>query len=41
MGVDLSAGAVHRCFSGEEQLIAAIVAEVLREVGGAFETAWR
>lgn len=37
--VDLSAGAVYRYFSGKEELIAAIVTEVLREVGDAFEAA--
>ncbi|MEU6224976.1 TetR/AcrR family transcriptional regulator [Streptomyces sp. NPDC047042] len=37
--VDLSAGAVYRYFSGKEELIAAIVTEVLQEVGNAFETA--
>ncbi|WP_371658144.1 TetR/AcrR family transcriptional regulator [Streptomyces sp. NBC_00280] len=35
--VDLSAGAVYRYFSGKEELIAAIVTEVLQEVGDAFE----
>ncbi|WP_329280045.1 TetR/AcrR family transcriptional regulator [Streptomyces sp. NBC_01451] len=37
--VDLSAGAVYRYFSGKEELIAAIVTEVLEEVGNAFEAA--
>ena len=37
--VDLSAGAVYRYFSGKEELIAAIVTEVLQEVGDAFDTA--
>ncbi|CAL9374712.1 TetR/AcrR family transcriptional regulator [Streptomyces sp. enrichment culture] len=37
--VDLSAGAVYRYFSGKEELIAAIVAEVLDEVRAAFEAA--
>lgn len=37
--VDLSAGAVYRYFSGKEELIAAIVTEVLQEVGDAFRTA--
>ncbi|NEC88293.1 TetR/AcrR family transcriptional regulator [Streptomyces sp. SID12501] len=37
--VDLSAGAVYRYFTGKEELIAAIVIEVLQEVGDAFETA--
>ncbi|GKQ35412.1 TetR/AcrR family transcriptional regulator [Streptomyces sp. A012304] len=36
---DLSAGAVYRYFSGKEELIAAIVSEVLGEVRSAFETA--
>jgi AcrR family transcriptional regulator len=36
---DLSAGAVYRYFSGKEELIAAIVGEVLGEVSGAFERA--
>ncbi|RZU17937.1 TetR/AcrR family transcriptional regulator [Streptomyces sp. BK239] len=36
---DLSAGAVYRYFSGKEELIAAIVSEVLGEVRGAFEAA--
>ncbi|MDR6979460.1 AcrR family transcriptional regulator [Streptomyces sp. 3330] len=35
--VDLSAGAVYRYFSGKEELIAAIVGEVLDEVSEAFE----
>ncbi|MFI9172587.1 TetR/AcrR family transcriptional regulator [Streptomyces lincolnensis] len=38
---DLSAGAVYRYFSGKEELIAAIVGEVLGEVRGAFEEASR
>ncbi|WP_149824024.1 TetR/AcrR family transcriptional regulator [Streptomyces tailanensis] len=40
---DLSAGAVYRYFTGKEELIAAIVNEVLGEVGGVFEEAarWR
>jgi AcrR family transcriptional regulator len=37
--VGLSAGAVYRYFSGKEELIAAIVGEVLDEVGGVFERA--
>ncbi|WP_330292578.1 TetR/AcrR family transcriptional regulator [Streptomyces sp. NBC_00576] len=37
--VDLSAGAVYRYFSGKEELIAAIVTEVLQEIGDAFRTA--
>lgn len=37
--VDLSAGAVYRYFSGKEELIGAIVAEVLDVVGGVFESA--
>ncbi|MEV0637622.1 TetR/AcrR family transcriptional regulator [Streptomyces sp. NPDC050619] len=37
--VDLSAGAVYRYFSGKEELIAAIVGEVLGEVREAFEEA--
>ncbi|MER5211920.1 TetR/AcrR family transcriptional regulator [Streptomyces sp. NPDC002838] len=36
---DLSAGAVYRYFSGKEELIAAIVSEVLGEVRAAFEEA--
>ncbi|MFF3848130.1 TetR/AcrR family transcriptional regulator [Streptomyces sp. NPDC002328] len=36
---DLSAGAVYRYFSGKEELIAAIVSEVLGEVRAAFEAA--
>ncbi|WP_030613158.1 TetR/AcrR family transcriptional regulator [Streptomyces fulvoviolaceus] len=36
---DLSAGAVYRYFSGKEELIAAIVQEVLGEVRAAFEAA--
>ncbi|WKX07217.1 TetR/AcrR family transcriptional regulator [Streptomyces sp. NL15-2K] len=36
---DLSAGAVYRYFSGKEELIAAIVGEVLGEVRAAFEAA--
>ncbi|MEU3339897.1 TetR/AcrR family transcriptional regulator [Streptomyces sp. NPDC002144] len=39
--VDLSAGAVYRYFSGKEELIAAIVREVLAEVRGGFEEATR
>ncbi|WP_086852522.1 TetR family transcriptional regulator [Streptomyces coeruleofuscus] len=39
--VDLSAGAVYRYFSGKEELIGAIVAEVLGSVRGAFEEAAR
>ncbi|MFF4274549.1 TetR/AcrR family transcriptional regulator [Streptomyces sp. NPDC001536] len=39
--VDLSAGAVYRYFSGKEELIAAVVAEVLGSVRGAFEEASR
>jgi AcrR family transcriptional regulator len=39
--VDLSAGAVYRYFSGKEELIAAIVAEVLGSVRTAFEEAAR
>ncbi|MFD4523940.1 TetR/AcrR family transcriptional regulator [Streptomyces sp. NPDC058470] len=35
--VDLSAGAVYRCFSGKEELIGAIVTEVLDEVCDTFE----
>lgn len=38
---DLSAGAVYRYFSGKEELIAAIVDEVLGEVRAAFEEASR
>ncbi|MEV2211902.1 TetR/AcrR family transcriptional regulator [Streptomyces sp. NPDC050997] len=38
---DLSAGAVYRYFSGKEELIAAIVGEVLGEVHAAFEAAAR
>ncbi|MFF3332576.1 TetR/AcrR family transcriptional regulator [Streptomyces sp. NPDC002888] len=38
---DLSAGAVYRYFSGKEELIAAIVGEVLGEVQSAFEEAAR
>jgi AcrR family transcriptional regulator len=37
--VDLSAGAVYRYFSGKEELIAAIVGEVLGQVRDAFEEA--
>jgi AcrR family transcriptional regulator len=37
--VDLSAGAVYRYFSGKDELIAAIVSEVLGEVREAFEAA--
>ncbi|MFF7260622.1 TetR/AcrR family transcriptional regulator [Streptomyces sp. NPDC008159] len=36
---DLSAGAVYRYFSGKEELIAAIVAEVISEIRGAFQEA--
>ncbi|MGW0711180.1 TetR/AcrR family transcriptional regulator [Streptomyces sp. NPDC002643] len=36
---DLSAGAVYRYFSGKEELISAIVGEVLGEIRGAFEDA--
>ncbi|WP_367324846.1 TetR/AcrR family transcriptional regulator [Streptomyces sp. HUAS ZL42] len=39
--VDLSAGAVYRYFSGKEELIAAIVGEVLGGVRAAFEEASR
>ncbi|MFD7705552.1 TetR/AcrR family transcriptional regulator [Streptomyces sp. NPDC059785] len=39
--VDLSAGAVYRYFSGKDELIAAIVTEVLEEVRDAFEAAAR
>ncbi|CAM5294120.1 TetR/AcrR family transcriptional regulator [Streptomyces viridochromogenes] len=39
--VDLSAGAVYRYFKGKEELIGAIVAEVLGSVRGAFEEAAR
>ncbi|CAL9645216.1 putative HTH-type transcriptional regulator YfiR [Streptomyces sp. enrichment culture] len=39
--VDLSAGAVYRYFRGKDELIAAIVAEVLGEVRAAFEEATR
>lgn len=39
--VDLSAGAVYRYFSGKEELIAAVVGEVLGSVRGAFEEASR
>ncbi|MFI6033658.1 TetR/AcrR family transcriptional regulator [Streptomyces sp. NPDC051315] len=38
---DLSAGAVYRYFSGKEELITAIVSEVLGEVRAAFEAAAR
>lgn len=38
---DLSAGAVYRYFSGKEELIAAIVSEVLGEVRAAFDEAAR
>lgn len=38
---DLSAGAVYRYFSGKEELISAIVQEVLGEVHAAFEEAGR
>ncbi|MFE1958851.1 TetR/AcrR family transcriptional regulator [Streptomyces sp. NPDC059479] len=37
--VDLSAGAVYRYFSGKEELIGAIVTEVLDEIRDAFEAA--
>ncbi|NGO11418.1 TetR/AcrR family transcriptional regulator [Streptomyces sp. HC44] len=37
--VDLSAGAVYRYFSGKEELIVAIVSEVLEEVREGFEAA--
>ncbi|SPF04734.1 TetR/AcrR family transcriptional regulator [Streptomyces sp. MA5143a] len=36
---DLSAGAVYRYFTGKEELIAAIVAEVISEIRGAFQEA--
>jgi AcrR family transcriptional regulator len=36
---DLSAGAVYRYFSGKDELIAAIISEVLGEVRSAFEAA--
>ncbi|MET9831629.1 TetR/AcrR family transcriptional regulator [Streptomyces sp. NPDC006385] len=39
--VDLSAGAVYRYFSGKDELIAAIVREVLEEVRAAFEDVTR
>ena len=39
--VDLSAGAVYRYFSGKEELIAAIVGEVLGQVHDGFEEAAR
>ncbi|MEU1179021.1 TetR/AcrR family transcriptional regulator [Streptomyces sp. NPDC005820] len=39
--VDLSAGAVYRYFSGKEELIAAIVSEVLGQVRTSFEEAAR
>ncbi|MFD5403512.1 TetR/AcrR family transcriptional regulator [Streptomyces griseorubiginosus] len=39
--VDLSAGAVYRYFSGKDELIGAIVAEVLGQVREAFEEAAR
>ncbi|NEB01114.1 TetR/AcrR family transcriptional regulator [Streptomyces sp. SID13726] len=39
--VDLSAGAVYRYFSGKEELIAAIVGEVLGQVRDGFEEAAR
>ncbi|WP_020123374.1 TetR/AcrR family transcriptional regulator [Streptomyces canus] len=39
--VDLSAGAVYRYFSGKEELIAAIVGEVLGQVHESFEEAAR
>ncbi|MET7515421.1 TetR/AcrR family transcriptional regulator [Streptomyces sp. NPDC005480] len=37
--VNLSAGAVYRYFSGKEELIGAIVTEVLDEIRGVFESA--
>ncbi|MFI9583325.1 TetR/AcrR family transcriptional regulator [Streptomyces sp. NPDC052236] len=37
--VDLSAGAVYRYFAGKEELIGAIVTEVLGSIGAAFEAA--
>jgi AcrR family transcriptional regulator len=39
--VDLSAGAVYRYFAGKDELITAIVSEVLEEVRAAFEEAAR
>lgn len=39
--VNLSAGAVYRYFSGKDELIAAIVTEVLGGIRGAFEDAAR
>ncbi|MFD3376914.1 MULTISPECIES: TetR/AcrR family transcriptional regulator [unclassified Streptomyces] len=39
--VDLSAGAVYRYFTGKDELIAAIVTEVLGGIRGAFEEAAR
>ncbi|MFH0517737.1 TetR/AcrR family transcriptional regulator [Streptomyces sp. M41] len=39
--VDLSAGAVYRYFSGKDELIAAIVKEVLGEIRASFEDAAR
>jgi AcrR family transcriptional regulator len=39
--VDLSAGAVYRYFSGKDELIGAIVAEVMGEIRTAFEEAAR
>ncbi|MFD3523982.1 TetR/AcrR family transcriptional regulator [Streptomyces sp. NPDC058653] len=39
--VDLSAGAVYRYFAGKEELIGAIVTEVLDNIRGAFEDAAR
>ncbi|MER5293999.1 TetR/AcrR family transcriptional regulator [Streptomyces pharetrae] len=39
--IDLSAGAVYRYFSGKEELIGAIVAEVMGEVRAAFKEAAR
>ncbi|WP_447035320.1 TetR/AcrR family transcriptional regulator [Streptomyces sp. DSM 118878] len=39
--VGLSAGAVYRYFRGKEELIAAIVSEVLTEISGVFESAAR
>jgi AcrR family transcriptional regulator len=39
--VDLSAGAVYRYFSGKDELIGAIVTEVLDQVGATFEDAAR
>ncbi|MHC0428997.1 TetR/AcrR family transcriptional regulator [Streptomyces sp. O3] len=39
--VDLSAGAVYRYFSGKEELIGAVVGEVLDVIRGAFDAALR